>query len=284
MEEYIKEQEEDLEELIKHYVKGYNESEINVYGYARVSTEKQVKEGYSLGGQIRSIGEYCAYNKMNLVNIFKDEGISGAKVDEDDEIVSRPGIQDLMAGLKRNNIKYVVVLNTARLWRSDIATFLIQRELRKNKVDVKSIENISYSLYTDSPSDFLISGMTELVDAYDRLSVIYRLKKGRRDKASIGGFSTGSPPLGYRTLNKQLEIEPDEADTVYLIFALNFTFPDMSLQQIADRLNMIGKRTKRGKLFTPMTVKRVLDKMEFYMGMVYVDDKWIDGKHSPILK
>jgi len=49
MSESIKEQEEDLEELIKHYVKGYNESEINVYRYARVSTEKQVKEGYSLG-------------------------------------------------------------------------------------------------------------------------------------------------------------------------------------------------------------------------------------------
>ena len=39
-----------------------------------------------------------------------------------------------------HQVSKVIVLNTSRLWRSDMAKVLIQRELKKHKVDVKAIE------------------------------------------------------------------------------------------------------------------------------------------------
>ena len=48
--------------------------------------------------------------------IYEDAGISGAKVDEDDLTIDRPGIQDLLADLKESGVKYVVVLTTSRCW------------------------------------------------------------------------------------------------------------------------------------------------------------------------
>lgn len=39
----------------------------------------------------------------------------------------------------------MVVLNTSRLWRADIVKVLIQRELKRYKVDVKAIEQPQYS-------------------------------------------------------------------------------------------------------------------------------------------
>ncbi len=41
----------------------------------------------------------------------------------------------------------VVVLNTSRLWRSDIVKVLVHREFKRYGVDVKSIEQQTYELY-----------------------------------------------------------------------------------------------------------------------------------------
>ena len=49
---------------------------VNVYGYIRVSTEGQVKQGYSLAEQRAEIEKYCSSKSYNLIEIFKDEGIS----------------------------------------------------------------------------------------------------------------------------------------------------------------------------------------------------------------
>lgn len=35
---------------------------VNVYGYIRVSTEGQVKQGYSIAEQRAEIEKYCTYN------------------------------------------------------------------------------------------------------------------------------------------------------------------------------------------------------------------------------
>jgi site-specific DNA recombinase len=111
----------------------------NVVGYVRVSTIGQAKDGYSLQYQVDEIKQYCEENKLNLIRIYEDRGISGAKVDEEGLTVEREGLQHMLADLSLMDIHNVVVLNTSRLWRSDMAKVLIQRELKRNQVDIKSI-------------------------------------------------------------------------------------------------------------------------------------------------
>lgn len=65
-----------------------------VVGYVRVSTQGQVKDGYSLAYQSEEIERYCARHNLELLDIYKDEGISGAKVDEDELTIEREGLQD----------------------------------------------------------------------------------------------------------------------------------------------------------------------------------------------
>lgn len=89
----------------------------NVFGYIRVSTEGQVKQGYSLAEQREEIEKFCGSKSYKLLGIFKDEGISGAKANEDEMCIERDGLLDMLASLKEKEIQYVVVLSTNRLWR-----------------------------------------------------------------------------------------------------------------------------------------------------------------------
>lgn len=132
---------------------------MNVLGYIRVSTVNQVKEGYSLGEQLDEIEKFCTANGFNLIDTFRDEGISGAKADEDEMRINRDGLLDMLDRLKEGDIQYIVVLSTNRLWRSDAVRFLLQRELQKCHVDVKAIDRQNYSIYKEKekPSSHLMN-------------------------------------------------------------------------------------------------------------------------------
>jgi len=87
---------------------------LNVVGYIRVSTQGQAKDGYSLKYQEEEIKAYCEENSLNLVHIFRDEGISGAKLNEEALEIDRVSLQEMLAHLASTQIQYVVVLNTSR--------------------------------------------------------------------------------------------------------------------------------------------------------------------------
>lgn len=164
---------------------------VNVYGYIRVSTEGQVKQWYSLAEQRAEIEKYCSSQSYNLIEIFKDEGISGTKANEDEMSVERDGLLDMLASLKENNIQYIVVLSTNRLWRSDLVKVLLHRELKKNNVDIKVIDRLQYSIYTQSPNEIFAKGMFELLDIYERLEIALKLKRGRLQKAKQLQYTGG---------------------------------------------------------------------------------------------
>lgn len=228
---------------------------MNVIGYVRVSTSGQAKDGYSLAYQQDEIRSYCQEQGWNLQDIFTDEGISGAKVDEDALEVDRIGFQSMLAALATRTYEAVVVLNTSRLWRSDIVKVLVHREFKKYGVDVKSIEQPTYSIHKKDPSDFLINGLMELLDQYQRLEIALKLGRGRHKKAQA----------------------------VKRLFDIREQNPNWSLSEIAFQLNQEGFTTQQGKQFTKVQVKRILDRREFYEGQYHYGGITATGLHQAIL-
>ena len=259
---------------------------VNVYGYIRVSTEGQAKQGYSLAEQRAEIEKYCSSKSYKLLKIFKDEGISGAKANEDEMSIERDGLIDMLASLKENNIQYIVVLSTNRLWRSDLVKVLLHRELKKNNVDIKAIDRPNYSIYTQNPNEIFVNGMFELLDVYERLEIALKLKRGRLQKAKSGGYAGGGVPFGYECVrgSKKIYVNEKEARAVKRVFEIRQSFPHMTLDKISEFMKMEGYKGRKGADFNPMLVKRILDKRDFYKGKYCYGGVNSIGKYKPLLE
>lgn len=259
---------------------------VKVYGYIRVSTEGQVKQGYSLAEQQAEIQKYCKEQGYSLVGIFKDEGISGAKANEDEMSIERDGLLDMLASLKEKDIQYVVVLSTNRLWRSDLVKVLLHRELKKCSVDIKAIDRPNYSIYTQNPNEIFVNGMFELLDVYERLEIALKLKRGRLQKAKGGGYAGGGVPFGYycKRGGKKLYVEIREARAVQRVFQLKQLMPDMTLKNISELMKAEGYKGRKGADFNVMLVKRILDKENFYKGCYNYGGIESVGLYEPILE
>ena len=254
-----------------------------VYGYIRVRTDTQGEKGYGLDTQKAAIEKHCLENGLELVQIFEDKGISGTEAveSEGDELISkRKGLVQLLSVL--NGVNSIVVLNTSRLWRSDIAKVLIRREIERKGGEVISIEQSRYSIYKKDPSEVLINGMFELLDEYERISIALKLAKGRTTKANKGHKPAGVTPFGYAYSDdkKSIVVNEQEAATVKRIFSQTQT--GKTLQQIADMLNGEGIATRQGKAWSKATLHAML-KNTFYTGILTHQQASIQGNHAAII-
>ncbi|APH06203.1 recombinase family protein [Bacillus weihaiensis] len=258
---------------------------MNVVGYIRVSTQGQARDGYSLKYQEEEIKAYCKEKGLSLIHIFRDEGISGAKLNKEALEIDRVGLQEMLAHLSSVQIDYVVVLNTSRLWRSDIVKVLIQRELKKYGCDIKSIEQPFYSIHKKDPNDFLVNGLMELLDQYQRLEIALKLTKGRNKKAKEGGYAGGRATFGYtkQKVEKELKIHNGHAEVVKRFFQLKQKYKKWSLSRLAEALNEEGYQTTQRKAFTKVQVKRILDRESFYQGIYTYGQIQANGKHEAII-
>ena len=199
--------------------------------------------------------------------------------------IERDGLLDMLASLKEHNIQYVVVLSTNRLWRSDLVKVLLHRELKKNGVDIKAIDRPNYSIYTQNPNEIFVNGMFELLDVYERLEIALKLKRGRLQKAKVGGYAGGGVPFGYECMrgSKKIYVNTIEANAVQRVFEIRQSFPDMTLKKISEFMKMEGYKGRNGADFNPMLVKRILDKENFYRGYYNYGGIESVGEYEPLL-
>ena len=83
------------------------------YGYTRVSTEEQVKDGNSLNNQRQAIEKYAEAHNIEIVGWFTDEGVSA-------KTAHRPGLESMLEACRENKgeVEHVVVYNISRISRN----------------------------------------------------------------------------------------------------------------------------------------------------------------------
>jgi site-specific DNA recombinase len=230
---------------------------VKVIAYCRVSTDNQKEEG-TVELQEQAIIEYCNKHSYQLIQIFKDEGVSGG-------IENRPALASLFSFIESaqgEEINAVVIWKLDRLARDlYIQEHLIKKLEQLNK---KLISTKETDLDSADPMRKAFRQFMGIVSELEKAFITMRLSGGRLNKARKGGYAGGRVALGYTSKNKELQKKDDEAAIISLIFKMKKN-NHYSMNEIARNLNAQNKPTKRGGKWYPSTVAYIL-KNSLYKG------------------
>src|SRR5690606_4432272 len=176
--------------------------------YARVSTEEQAKEGFSIAAQLQTLRQYAQVYKWEVIDEYVDEGISGKSVN------GRPEMQRLIKDVENERFDAVMVWKISRLSRNMLDTLMIL-----DKFEKYNVKFISYSENFDTSSLIgrLVLQIMASIAEMERNTLSENVKRGMKQRA-IEGRWNGGVVFGYDTVKKQLVINEKEAEVVQLIF------------------------------------------------------------------
>lgn len=186
-----------------------NEEKKNVIAglYPRVSTDDQVREGFSLDEQEKEMKKLCMYKNYQIYKVYREEGISAKNM-------NRPKFQEMMQDLKDGKINRIIVYKLDRLTRSIQDLEVICKLIEKYHC---SLDSVSEEINTDTAMGVFFIRMTTILAQLEIERTSERTKFGLKGAAKNGHFC-GKAPIGYRKINKELVIDDLESEVVKEIF------------------------------------------------------------------
>src|SRR5437660_779685 len=209
--------------------------------YTRKSTEHNLDlEFNSLDAQRESCEAYIksqAHEGWRLIHDHYDDGaFSGASLD-------RPALQKLLTAVRAGKIDIIVVYKVDRLTRS-LADFAKLVEL----FDQHSVSfvSVTQSFNTTSSMGRLTLNILLSFAQFEREVIGERVRDKIAASKRKGIWVGGSVPLGYKSVNKKLEVVPKEAEIVRKIFSLYIEVG--SVGELARALDQQGVKPKPRQL------------------------------------
>lgn len=183
-------------------------------GYVRVSSDKQVKEGGGLEIQKKSIIDFCEKNQIELIDIFSDEGISGAE-----DIEKREGLANCFRSLRRSKVEihHVIVQKLDRFARDTILLGYLEFELKKCRCELLAVDQ----KFNNDPSGKLMKDIISAFAAFEKNMINLRTTSGKKNKIEKRLFTGGKVPFGYKLVNSDyVQIDEKTAPIIKCIFVL----------------------------------------------------------------
>ena len=217
-----------------------------VIGYVRVSSLVQKEKGNSIPNQIEKIESYCKLNGYELVDILKDDGISGMSKSK------RKDYLKLIDIMEDRNIGGVVVNDLSRIGRkmSDVVEFVDlvkkkQIEFHSIKEGINNVSNVAGLIIN------ILSSINqfEVEMLRNRISEVKQYKKSKN--LVYGNLIYGKSKDGNRLIDNI-----DELKTIkYMKYLRKKGY---SYFKISDRLNKRNIKSKNGNQWYGSGVRNIL--------------------------
>ena len=239
--------------------------------YARVSTEDQVKHGYSLASQLEACQKYAAEKGWHIQAEIVDGGVSGSSLD-------RPGLDRVTEMAQAGEIDAVIVYDLDRLSRKAVYQMLLEEEFGKAGVAVHYV----LGDYRNDDEGRLQKQIRAAIAEYETAKFRERAERGKRSKARTGlVVGGGRTAYGYRYDGEgHLVVAEAEAHVVRLIFDW-FVSDRLSIRETARALSAKNHRTyEGGTQWAKSTVARILNN-ETYAGTAYYNRLGRASRYGP---
>lgn len=220
---------------------------MKAFAYLRVSGRGQI-EGDGFDRQLLACQKYAANNDYEIVEVFREEGVSGTK-----ELDNRPALAALLVALEENGIKTVLIEKLDRLARDLMIQETILADFQKRGFTL--ISAYEPDLCSEDPSRKLMRQIMGAIAEYDRVMIVQKLRSARQRKKAKHGKGEGRHAFGEK---------PEEAGTLKEI--REWRSVGASAKHIAEALNVGGFRTRSGKPWLGTTVAKILRRIEVSNG------------------
>ena len=238
---------------------------MKIAAYARVSTEDQATDGFSLDAQIDMLRDYVeSQGDWEIFREYVDDGYSGTNV-------KRPEYTRMMSDI--DHWDSIAVVKMDRIHRNsrnfmDMIDFL----KKKGRGFVSSTE----SLDTGTASGRFVIDMIQRIAQLESEQIGERTYDGMREKAeSSNGVMGFTPPFGYSISEGELVTNEEEMTTAKQIFRSYLN--GMTVDGICYFLNKNGISTRRSNVWNKANMRNIL-RNPVYAGYMRWDDIFIPHK------
>lgn len=243
--------------------------------YARVSTDRQVKEGHSFEDQIKRLTAFARERNWRILDVYKDGGKSGGST------TGRPEFNRMLERCESDPEVHAVLLEeTDRFARNAQDHLAVKSFLKKHNVFLIATQQPNFG---DDP----VGNFVDLIMAgANQLQREITGQKTKRTMVSIAekGIQPGPALIGYLNSHKKGEpwsIDKEREYFIKEIFRLYHT-DTYSIYRIEEQLYQEGFRTPLGNKVRANAIHRTLTDVR-YAGKVLYDGKMYDGLHTPIV-
>ena len=225
----------------------------SVIGYSRVSTFEQASEGMSLDAQESRIRAWCEAQDAELVEIVRDEGVSGTKL-----LGERPGGRKVahLLDSRRPAADAVVVVRMDRLGRDAAEQIALLKRFRSGKVGLVAI---AQQIDLATPHGRAMAQIGAVFNELERALIADRTTEALSElRAQRRAWNHA--PFGWDAIGGRLEANLAEQETLSRIRDLRGS--GLGYLKIARTLNHEGLATKRGGPWQAASVRAVLGSSE----------------------
>lgn len=235
-----------------------------VYGYVRVSTLKQVREGNSIAAQTQKIKDYCEQHELIIhdEDILADNGISGK------DCKTREQYQKMRNIVSSGDT--IITYSLSRLGRNTGQMIAFVDEMKKKEVKIICLDNTS--LNSDTSEGNLMIGVSAVFNSFEREKISERTSATMQFMKKEGRLIT-KPPFGFSSKGNKLIEHPGEQKVIDCIINLLYDYPNVRISKITEELQdrvdsgeLVmrtcngKKRVNSGKKVYFSTVKNIINK------------------------